>query len=98
MLTNEDKDTIITEICDFVEPVIYIHGQAGGWKKFYGAMLLDVEADVDAVGREWTIHTHHTYYNLLVFFDSPDNPCKVDKESDPDFIEQIKQAIQLGKL
>lgn len=61
-------------------------------------MLLDAKALVDLMGIEWIIQTHHTYYNLLVFFDSPDNPCKVDRESDPDFIEQVKHAIQLGKL
>lgn len=109
MLTQEDKDYILQEIAieedchDIVEPVILISGGENYHERIMPWMVDERSSYELMDDGEWLLDWAMDDVNDRTWFPKAigkniKEATKIDKTNDPEFIEQCKQAIQLGRL
>lgn len=107
MLTDKEKQDIISDICSIAnniegisDPVILVNGQPFDAMTF-DATLSDSTIDVGLEDNVWVLKSSddtEMFIDIFVNIKKTKNAYKVTRENDPDFIEQVEYAIQLGKL
>lgn len=113
MLSEEDKLSLLEDITriaskkqvDIVNPVLYVSGQPELGKRLYNQLALideSIEYGMMFSDNGWFVtevkpdrRLHISIGDNII---APMESGVVNRENDSDFIEQVKQAIQLGKL
>lgn len=107
MLTDKEKEAIISDICSIAhnieginDPVILVNGQSHD-SMVFDVTLSDSSIDVEVIDNEWDVKSSvdsGMFIDIFVSIKKTKNAYKVTREDDPNFIEQVEYAIQLGKL